>query len=270
MERPSSAHVHVVAAAYFGWTFDAFDFFIMVFVLGNIAQSFGTDVTAVTWAITLTLAMRALGAWIFGRLADRYGRRPMLVLNILLYSLLEFATGFAPTLSVFILLRALYGIAMGGEWGVGASLTMESIPAKWRGPVSGLLQAGYPTGYLLAAILYGVAFPHVGWRGMFIIGAFPALLVLYIRRNVPESPAWQAQVRRQGHVAIWPVLKRNAGLAVYAVIMMAAFNFFSHGSQDLYPTFLKTQVRLAPGDVATIAVVYNIGAILGGLSFGAL
>ena len=270
MERPSSAHVHVVAAAYLGWTFDAFDFFIMVFVLGNIAQSFGTDVTAVTWAITLTLAMRAMGAWIFGRLADRYGRRPMLVLNILLYSLLEFATGFAPTLSVFILLRALYGIAMGGEWGVGASLTMESIPAKWRGPASGLLQAGYPTGYLLAAILYGLAFPHVGWRGMFIIGAFPALLVLYIRRNVPESPAWQAQVRRQGHVAIWPVLKRNAGLAVYAVIMMAAFNFFSHGSQDLYPTFLKAQVKLAPEDVATIAVVYNIGAILGGLSFGAL
>jgi len=270
MERSSSAHIHVVAAAYLGWTFDAFDFFIMVFVLSNIAQSFGTDVTSVTWAITLTLAMRALGAWIFGRLADRYGRRPMLIINVMLYSILEFASGFAPTLSIFILVRALYGIAMGGEWGIGSSLTMESIPAKWRGLVSGVLQAGYPSGYLLAAILYGVAFSHVGWRGMFMIGAFPALLVLYIRRNVPESPAWQQRIRHRGHAEIWPVLKRNAGLTVYAVIMMTAFNFFSHGSQDLYPTFLKTQIKLAPGDVATIAIVYNIGAILGGLCFGAL
>src|ERR1700751_4769301 len=161
---------HVVLASYLGWTLDAFDFFIMVFVLGDIARSFDTDVTAVTWAITLTLAMRALGAWVFGWLADTFGRRPILMIDVLCYAALEFASGFAPTLTVFIGLRALYGIAMGGEWGVGASLAMESIPQELRGRVSGLLQAGYPTGYLLASILYWVAVPLVGWRGLFMLG----------------------------------------------------------------------------------------------------
>ena len=167
---------HVVVAAYLGWTLDAFDFFIMVFVLRDIAAAFATTDLAVSWAITLTLAMRPLGAFIFGRIADRFGRRPTLMLDVLCYSALEFASGFAPSLTAFIVLRALYGVAMGGEWGVGASLTMESVPARWRGPVSGLLQAGYPSGYLLASILY-LAVPVLGWRGMFMAGAVPALLV---------------------------------------------------------------------------------------------
>jgi SHS family lactate transporter-like MFS transporter len=177
-------HWHVILACYLGWSLDGFDFFIMVFVLGDIAREFATDVTAVTWAITLTLAMRALGAWVFGRLADRFGRRPTLMVDVLCYTALEFASGFAPTLTVFIVLRALYGIAMGGEWGVGASLAMESVPQEWRGRVSGLLQAGYPTGYLMASIMYWVAYPLVGWRGLFMLGALPALLVLYIRKSV--------------------------------------------------------------------------------------
>lgn len=258
---------HVVLACYLGWTLDAFDFFIMVFVLGDIARSFGTGVTSVTWAITLTLAMRALGAWLFGRLADRFGRRPTLMADVLCYAALEFASGFAPTLTVFIVLRALYGIAMGGEWGVGASLAMESVPTEWRGRVSGLLQAGYPTGYLLASILYVVAFPVVGWRGLFMLGALPALLVLYIRRAVPESPDWERR-SRQPREPIWSVLRRHVGLTVYVIVLMTAFNFFSHGTQDLYPHFLQAQHHFGGPTVAAIAICYNVAAIVAGIGFG--
>ena len=270
MDETTRQQRHVVAACYLGWTLDAFDFFIMVFVLRDIAATFATTNLAVTWAITLTLAMRPLGALIFGRLADRVGRRPTLIADVLCYSALEFASGFAPSLTVFIILRALYGIAMGGEWGVGASLTMESIPNRWRGPVSGLLQAGYPSGYLLASILY-LAVPVLGWRGMFMAGAAPALLVLYIRRNVPESPDWKARAARREHTPIATTLHRHFGLAVYAVLMMTAFNFFSHGTQDIYPSlFLGGQHHLSHAAISTIAIIYNLGAILGGLGFGAL
>ncbi len=261
---------HVVAASFLGWMLDAFDFFIMVFVLRNIAESFGTSITAVTVAITLTLAARPIGAWIFGRLADRFGRRPTLMADVLCYSVLELATAFSPNLVVFIILRALYGVAMGGEWGVGASLTMESVPAHWRGPVSGLLQAGYPTGYLIASIVFWVLFPYIGWRGMFVVGTAPALLVLYIRRAVPESPDWTARAAAGPRPSIWAVLKGHAGLTVYVVAMMTAFNFFSHGTQDLYPTFLQVQHHLDRAAVSSIAIAYNVGAILGGIGFGVL
>ncbi len=268
--RPSSAQVHVVAAAFLGWTLDAFDFFIMVFVLRDIAATFNAEIGGVAFAITLTLACRAIGAALFGRLADRFGRRPTLMVNVLCYSLLEFCSGLAPTLTVFLILRALYGVAMGGEWGVGASLTMESVPAKWRGPVSGLLQAGYPTGYLLASLLY-LALPWLGWRGMFMVGVAPALLVLYIRRNVPESPDWLARTQQERKVGIWTVLRQHAGLVVFAALVMMAFNFFSHGSQDLYPSqFLGAQNHLAPGAISLISVVANVGAMLGGIGFGTL
>ena len=196
-------------------------------------------------AILLTLAMRPVGAFIFGRAADRYGRRPTLMVDILLYSILEFASGFAPSLTVLIVLRALYGVAMGGEWGVGASLTMETIPPHARGFVSGLLQSGYPTGYFMASIVYGVLFPYIGWRGMFMVGVIPALLVLYIRRNVPESPGWskEAAIESGGTIS---VLKSHWRLGIYAVVLMTAFNFFSHGTQDLYPTFLQVATQAAP------------------------
>ncbi len=260
---------HVVAACYLGWTLDAFDFFIMVFVLRDIARTFTTSITAVTWAITLTLAMRPVGAFIFGRIADRFGRRPTLMANVLAYSVLEFASGFAPDLTVFILLRALYGIAMGGEWGVGASLTMESVPTRWRGTVSGILQAGYPSGYLLASVLY-LAMPVLGWRGMFMVGAVPALLVFYIRRNVPESPDWAARQTRP-RVGFATAIGRHLPLAVYAIITMTAFNFFSHGTQDLYPSaFLGGQHKLSVATISTIAIIYNLGAMAGGLLFGTL
>jgi SHS family lactate transporter-like MFS transporter len=265
----TSEQKHVVAASFLGWSLDAFDFFLLVFVLKDIAEEFHTDISNVTLAILLTLAMRPIGAFIFGRAADRWGRRPTLMVNILLYSILEFASGFAPSLTVLIILRALYGVAMGGEWGVGASLTMESIPPHARGFVSGLLQSGYPTGYFLASIVYGLLFPYIGWRGMFMVGVIPALVVFYIRRNVPESPSWnrQATVERGSTLAI---LKSHWGLGLYAVCLMTAFNFFSHGTQDLYPTFLEVQQKLTPHMVSIIAVIYNVGAICGGLLFGTL
>jgi SHS family lactate transporter-like MFS transporter len=260
---------HVVVASFLGWTLDAFDFFLLVFVLKDIATEFHTEISNVTVAILLTLAMRPIGAFIFGRAADRWGRRPTLIVNILAYSALEFASGFAPSLTVLIVLRALYGIAMGGEWGVGASLTMESVPAHARGFVSGLLQSGYPTGYFLASIVYGLLFQHIGWRGMFLVGVLPALLVLYVRRNVPESPSWSrsGSARRGGTLA---VVKSHWRLGIYAVVLMTAFNFFSHGTQDLYPTFLQVQHKLSPHTVGVIAVIYNIGAICGGILFGSL
>ena len=183
---------HIVAASFLGWMLDAFDFFLVVFVLKRIAVDFGTDVKSVTYAIFLTLAMRPVGAFLFGRIADHFGRRPALMASVLLYSAMECASAFAPTLTIFLLLRALYGIAMGGEWGVGASLAFESIPVRSRGLVSGMLQAGYPCGYLVASIVFGLLFDHIGWRGMFIVGAAPALLVLYIRSKVPESAVWAA------------------------------------------------------------------------------
>jgi SHS family lactate transporter-like MFS transporter len=258
---------HVVAASFLGWTLDAFDFFLLVFVLKDIAHEFGTEIFNVTYAIFLTLAMRPIGAFLFGRAADRWGRRPVLMVDVLLYSLLEFASGFSPNLTVLLVLRALYGVAMGGEWGVGASLTMESIPLHARGFVSGLLQSGYPTGYFLASIVYGLLFPVIGWRGMFMVGVLPALLVLYIRRTVPESPSWSSTTERGNTLA---TLKAHWRLGLYAVLLMTAFNFFSHGTQDLYPTFLEEQHGLSPHAVGLIAIVYNTGAILGGIFCGSL
>jgi SHS family lactate transporter-like MFS transporter len=263
----TSDQKHVVAASFLGWTLDAFDFFLLVFVLKDIAAEFHTDIANVTVAILLTLAMRPVGAFLFGRAADRWGRRPTLMVDVLFYSAIEFASGFAPSLTALLVLRAVYGIAMGGEWGVGASLTMESIPPQARGFVSGLLQSGYPAGYFLASIVYGVLFQYIGWRGMFMVGVVPALLVFYIRRRVPESPTWRPAATRGGTLA---VLRSHWGLALYAIALMTAFNFFSHGTQDLYPTFLQEQHKLSPHAVSLIAVIYNIGAIVGGISFGSL
>ena len=257
---------NAVIATFLGWTLDAFDFFIIVFVFKDIAKEFNTDIPSVTATLFLTLAMRPLGALIFGMAADRFGRRPTLMTNILFYSIVEFLSGFAPSLTVLVILRGLFGIAMGGEWGVGASLTMETIPAKTRGIISGLLQAGYPSGYLLAAILYGTSYHFLGWRGMFMVGVLPALLVFFIRRNVEESPAWKQRSRQP--TGILQTIKGRWGLFIYVILLMTAFNSFSHGTQDIYPTFLQVQQKFPPEIVSTIAIIYNVGAILGGLVFG--
>ncbi|MBP0589050.1 MFS transporter [Paraburkholderia sp. LEh10] len=259
---------NVTIAAYLGWTLDAFDFFLMVFILKDIAAEFNTKIPEVAFGITLTLAMRPLGALIFGRLADKFGRRPTLMINIACYSLLELLSGFSPNLTTLLVLRALFGIAMGGEWGVGSALTMETVPTHARGFVSGLLQAGYPSGYLLASIVFGVLYPYIGWRGMFFVGVLPALLVMYVRAHVKESPAWVA-MEKQPRPGLLVTLKRNWVLSIYAIILMTAFNFFSHGTQDLYPTFLREQHHFDPHTVSLITITLNIGAIVGGLAFGA-
>jgi MFS transporter, SHS family, lactate transporter len=255
-----------IIACFLGWTLDAFDFFILVFVIQDIAKELGTDIASVTFTLFLTLAMRPLGALLFGVVADRYGRRRTLMANILLYSLVEFACGFAPSLTVLIVLRAVFGIAMGGEWGVGAALTMETITPQARGFVSGLLQAGYPSGYLLVTLVYWVLYPFIGWRGMFMVGVLPALLVFYVRTKVEESPAW-LQREHKGQ-QIFETISQRWPLFVYMIALMTVLNFFSHGSEDLYPTFLQVQRKFPQPTVAAIAIVYNIGAILGALCFG--
>ncbi|MES2327320.1 MAG: MFS transporter [Pseudomonadota bacterium] len=255
-------------ASYLGWTLDAFDYFLLVFMFSAIAKEFGTDVKAVSEAVFLTLAARPIGAFVFGWLAEHFGRRPVLMADIILFSVLEFASGFAPTLTTLLVLRFLFGIAMGGEWGLGASLVMESIPPKLRGPVSGLLQSGYPSGYFVASLVYYLLFDTIGWRGMFMVGVAPALLVLLIRMHVKESPAFEA---RRGTGRWWdPVvqLMRHWKIALYLVVLMTAFNFFSHGTQDLYPTFLQKQHHFDTHTTGILAAVMNLGAIVGGISFG--
>jgi SHS family lactate transporter-like MFS transporter len=266
----TAEHRNVVVASFLGWMLDAFDFFLVVFVLRHLASDFHTGITEVTLGISLTLAMRPVGAFLFGRIGDRYGRRPALMASILLYSAMELATAFSSSLAVFVALRALYGIAMGGEWGIGASLAFETVPVRSRGLVSGILQAGYPCGYLLAAVAFGLLFDRIGWRGMFVLGAAPALLVLYIFSKVPESPTWQAgrvQPVKRGLIA---GLQGHWMLAAYAILLMTCFNFFSHGTQDLYPTMLSAQRGFSAHTISAIAVVYNIGAIIGGMLFGSL
>ncbi|MGH8199853.1 MAG: MFS transporter [Steroidobacteraceae bacterium] len=269
-ETWTAVHRNVVVASFLGWMLDAFDYFLVVFVLGRLASDFGTDVETITWALFLTLALRPVGAFLFGRVADRYGRRPALMACVLLYSAMELATAFAPSLVAFFVLRALYGVAMGGEWGVGASLAFESVPTRSRGLVSGILQAGYPCGYLLAAVVYGLLFQHIGWRGMFIVGAAPALLVVFIFHKVPESQTWTAGRREPASRGLLRALRGHWPLALYAIVLMTCFNFFSHGTQDLYPRMLQAQRGYSPATTAEIAVVYNIGAICGGLLFGSL
>jgi SHS family lactate transporter-like MFS transporter len=259
-------------AAFLGWTLDAFDFFIVTFVVKDIADEFHQSRVSVLFAITLTLMLRPLGALIFGTIADRFGRRGPLMINILIYSALELLSGFAPNFTIFLFLRALYGIAMGGEWGVGAALALESMPAEARGFFSGVLQEGYATGYLIAAIVFFLVEPHFGWRAMFFVGAAPALLVVYIRSQVPESDAWKAQkTRKKGETGdLARSFARQPLLFIYAIVLMAAFNFMSHGSQDLYPTFLRDQHHFNPGTTTTLAIIANIGAILGGTLFGSI
>ncbi len=277
VESWSGAQRNAVAAAFLGWMLDAFDYFLVVFVLTRIAHDFHTDVKDVSFAFFLTLALRPVGAFLFGRLADHSGRRPALMASVLAYSAVEFASAFAPSLAVFLALRALFGVGMGGVWGVGASLALENVPVRSRGTVSGLLQSGYPTGYLLAAIVFGSLVPVIGWRGMLMVGAAPALLSWFIVARVPESPTW-LEARRasrapdtgQRSAGILSSLAGHWRLAGYAVVLMTAFNFFSHGTQDLYPTFLGVQRGLSTGAISRIAILYNIGAVCGGIAFGKL
>jgi len=267
-------------AAFLGWTMDAFDYFLVVFVYADIAASFGHSKTTVAFLTTATLVMRPVGALLFGLWADRVGRRLPLMVNVVFYSVAGFLCAFAPNLTVLVILRMLFGIGMGGEWGLGAALAMEKVPAARRGFFSGVLQEGYAFGYLLAtlAALVMMDWWQLSWRWLFALSILPAAISLIIRYRVEESEAWEATQDRMRltHTRIRDVLTearviRRFG---YLVALMTAFNFLSHGTQDMYPTFLAATEHagagLAPSTAKWIAVVYNVGGILGGLLFGAL
>ena len=265
-------------ACFLGWALDAFDFFILTYCISAIATDFKTTVESVTEALFWTLVMRPVGALLFGAMAEKFGRRPTLMINIISFCVFEVASGLAPTMGWLLVFRALFGIAMGGEWGVGAALAFETLPEEGRGFFSGLLQEGYVIGNLLAASVYGLVFPHlhghgmlVNWRVMFFIGALPSILVFYIRSKVEESPAF---LRGQAQ-AVKPSLNmgdiaRYLPNFLFLVLLMFAFTSFSHGSQDLYPTFLQKGKGFAPGRVGWVSDVGHIGALLGGMTFGAL
>ncbi|EAU5129041.1 MFS transporter [Salmonella enterica] len=261
---------HVAFASFTSWMLDAFDFFILVFVLSDLAEWFHASVSDVSIAIMLTLAVRPIGALVFGRMAEKYGRRPILMLNILFFTVFELLSAWSPTFMAFLIFRVMYGVAMGGIWGVASSLAMETIPDRSRGLMSGIFQAGYPCGYLFASVIFGLFYSMVGWRGMFLIGALPIVLLPYIWFKVPESPVWLAARARKENTALLPVLRKQWKLCLYLVLVMAFFNFFSHGTQDLYPTFLKMQHGFDPHLISIIAIFYNIAAMLGGIFYGTL
>jgi SHS family lactate transporter-like MFS transporter len=258
---------HAVTASFLGWTLDAFDFFVLVFMFDHLAAQFHVAKSAIVATTVATLALRPVGALLFGLLADRYGRRRPLMANVVFFSVVELLCGFAPNYTVFLVLRAIYGIGMGGEWGVGASLAMESVPAKWRGVFSGVVQSGYSIGYLLAAIAARFVLPLWGWRAMFWVGGIPALLAFYIRLRVKESEAWE-QHRAPTVGAIVRTAGEHWKIFCYLVLMMTLMMFLSHGTQDLYPDFLKTAHGFTPAGVSYTAIIYNVGAVLGAILFG--
>src|SRR6266568_4335860 len=264
-----SDSLNTLFASFLGWTLDAFDFFVLIFAIPAIAKDFHTDIPAVAATSAATLAFRPVGAFFFGLMADRYGRRLPLMLNLVFYSFIEVLSGLAPDYTAFLVLRALFGIGMGAEWGLGASLVMEKVPPRWRGVLSGFLQEGYAVGYLLAACCYFFVFPKWGWRPMFFIGGLPALLALFVRYRVKESAVWE-----KSKTESWSHLGRGIAsqwrLFLYLTALMMMMNFVSHGTQDMYPTFLKLERGFLPREVAMIAVTYNVGALLGGIAFGLL
>ena len=265
--QESKDFLNALIASFLGWTLDAFDFFVLVFAVPTIAEEFHVDLTEIAKTITVTLAFRPVGAFIFGLLADRYGRRLPLMLDLVFYSVVEVLSGLAPDYKTFLILRALFGIGMGGEWGVGASLVMEKVPPKWRGVLSGILQEGYAVGYLLAACCYFFVFPKWGWRPMFFIGGLPALLALFVRFKVKESAVWE-RTRPPNWSGVGRAIVSQWKLFLYLSCLMMMMNFASHGTQDMYPTFLKLERGFSPRQVAAIVVIYNIGALVGGILFG--
>jgi len=271
------AQRHTFVASFLGWTLDALDFFLLIFCVKAIATDFGTKPSAVLGAVFLTQAFRPVGALVFGMLADRFGRKPILMINILSFSVIELACAFAPSLAVLMVLRALFGIAMGGEWGVGAALAFETLPKEGRGGFSGILQEGYAFGSILASGAFALFFHSIGWRGLFILGASPALLVFYVQARVGESPVWLArQQKKRDRLCGRAEVKHSASLIsflprfLFLILLMTAFMTLSHGTQDVYPTFLEVQIGLTPRIVGLIGVMYGFAQIAGGFFFGTL
>src|SRR5947207_2975666 len=256
-----------VVAGFLGWTLDAFDFFLVVMTLTAISKEFGKPDAAIALSLTVTLAFRPVGAFIFGLLADRYGRKLPLMIDLVFYSVIEVLTGFAPNYTTFLVLRALFGIGMGAEWGVGASLVLEKVPPRLRGITSGLLQQGYALGYLLAALCYLFVFPHWGWRPLFFIGGLPALLALFVRARVKESEVWR-ETRHESWSGLGRAIAANWKLFLYLTGLMAMMNMVSHGTQDMYPTFLERDWGFGPTARAALTAFSQVGALTGGVLCG--
>jgi SHS family lactate transporter-like MFS transporter len=286
-QQLTRAQRHAFLAGFLGWTLDSLDYFLLIFCVNAIAKEFRTQPSAVLGAVFMTQACRPVGALLFGMLADRYGRRPVLMANILGFSVIELACAFAPSLNALLILRALFGIAMGGEWGVGAALVFESLPSEGRGTFSGILQEGYAFGSILASAAFGLLFagfhwhgisvPGIGWRGLFILGSTPALLAFYVQARVPESPVWLAgaknrTAREKVHAGPeWSQhLLQFLPTFLFLVVLMTAFMSFSHGTQDVYPTFLAVQIKLSPQTIGLIGILYGLSSIAGGIVFGSL
>jgi len=278
-QRPSAAStrdaVYATIAGFLGWALDAFDFFLVVLSLPYIAATYFPNlpetqrVERIALAGVVTLGFRPVGAFLFGLLADRYGRRLPLMLDLVFYSIIEVLTGFAPNYTTFMILRALFGIGMGGEWGVGATLVMEKVPPRYRGILSGLLQEGYAFGYLLAAVAFSVVFPRWGWRSLFWIGGVPAILAIFVRLGVRESEVW-AKTKAESWSHLGTAILSHWKIMLYLILLMAMLNLASHGTQDLYPTFLKHDWNLSPRAVSVLTIISMIGAIVGGIAFGLL
>jgi MFS transporter, SHS family, lactate transporter len=263
----ASDYVSALVASFLGWTLDAFDFFLVVVALPSIAADFKVDNASVALSIAVTLGFRPVGAFLFGLMADRYGRRLPLMIDLVFFSVVEVLSGLAPSFTIFLVLRALFGIGMGAEWGVGASLAMEKVPPRWRGMLSGLLQEGYAVGYLLAAVCSFFVFPYWGWRPMFFIGGLPALLAIFVRMRVKESEVWE-RTRHESWHALGRGIASQWRLFLYITLLMTMMNFVSHGTQDMYPTFLREHRGFTSREKDLIVVVYNVGALLGGVFFG--
>ena len=265
---PSTGHRAALTASFLGWTLDAFDYFLVVMTVTAIAKEFGQPDKAIALSLTVTLAFRPVGAFIFGLMADRYGRKLPLMIDLVFFSIVEVATGFAQSYTSFMILRALFGIGMGGEWGVGASLAMEKAPAHRRGILSGFLQEGYACGYLLAALAYFFVFPRWGWRPLFFLGGLPALLALYVRSQVKESEVWERTKRHSTWREHWREITSHWRLFVYLTVFISIMGFVSHGTQDMYPTFLQREWGFTPQKRAALTAFSMVGAILGGIVFG--
>ena len=256
-----------VAAGFLGWTLDAFDYFLVVISMPRIAADFHVKTTDIAFSLMLTLMFRPIGAFIFGLMAERNGRRKPKNVEHVFYSVVEVATGFAPNLTTFFILRALFGIGMGGEWGVGTSLVMEKVPPKWRGVLSGFLQEGYAAGFLLAAVVAYFMLDRFGWRPMFFLGGAPALLALFIRFFIKESEVWK-KTKAESWSHLGRGIAANWKLWVYLTLLMAMMNFSSHGTQDMYPTFMKEFRGLDAKIYSQIVIVMMVGALVGGIVFG--
>lgn len=268
ISAPAEPWVGAFIASLAGWTLDSFDFFLVVLSLTLIGRDFGQDLKHMTLALTATLAMRPAGALVLGVVSDRFGRRLPMIASLSLFAVIELATAWAHNFIQFLLIRALFGMVMGGQWGMGVSMAMEKVPPPHRGVLSGLLQQGYAIGFLLAAGAYSLISPAHGWRPLFYLGSLPALAAAaLVAMRVRESDVWQHN-RQSSFAGVGRALASTWKLLIYFTIFMMALHMSSHATRDLYPTFLEKDWGIMGKQRTLLTAMSMIGAILGGLTIG--